>query len=372
MHLHSSRLSLRLVSIVLASSGFVAACGSSHAGTSSDGGISGTSSAELTACRALETASATRSRRCGSPKLFPFDDVHATHLAGACATSLGARGTRLEAAKVIACAAALEGAPCEEIPSECDLAPGALVDGTSCTSSVQCSSGNCARKPAESCGHCATFAKAGDPCDAWMVGLRGGCGGGAACAWTFDPAGRNVTATCAEPPSTGGGACGYEKGGCATGYYCAHGTASGDRKCALGLAAGAACIPAGGGDERQCGNGTSCVGGMCRAKSALGEACVGLGAASFLADSCDEALACDLATKTCATVTLGKSGDACDDQTLRCDHGVCDYGGDPTGKCLAFKTVGAACDASDVRDRCEGLSTCRAGTCQLDNPAACQ
>lgn len=94
--------------------------------------------------------------------------------------------------------------------------------------------------------------------------------------------------------------------------------------------------------------------------------------ASFIADTCDDGLVCDHGTMVCKKVTLGKPGDACDDQALRCDHGFCDYsGGGSTGKCVASKRVGAACDASSVLDRCEGLASCRSGTCQLEDPATC-
>lgn len=371
MHQQSSHVSffLRRLSLVIASAGFVAACSTGAGGPAPDAD-SAASSAELTSCRALEHASSSRTRRCSTARLFPFDDVHAAHFAEACAASLTARGARLDAAQVTACAAALEGTACgDESPVACELARGALIDGTACVSGAQCVSGNCARKPAESCGHCAASASLGDLCDTWMVGLMGGCGQGR-CAWVFDLGNGSVAAQCAETARAAGAPCGEDLPRCSEGFYCARVGASRWGSCTSGLAAGASCAPSSG-DDPQCGLGMSCIEGKCRGKGALGDACTGYGFTSFIVDSCDDGLACDLESKTCLQVSLGKAGDACDDAALRCDHGFCDYAGGSVGKCIAWMKVGGACDANDVRDRCEGLSSCRSGTCQLDDPAAC-
>jgi hypothetical protein len=372
MHFRSSSvLSLSLISFFFLS---VAACSSTNTSTSSD--QTGDGSAQLTACRAFERASSARASRCGAPKLFPFDEVRTAHLASACAAALTARGTRTDAAAIAACAARLETTACDavDLPAECALGSGALVDGTSCVSGTQCVSGTCARKLEESCGHCAASPSIGDPCEEWMVGLDAGCGGaggGARCAWVFGPGG-DVAAKCVDSPRSPRGAdaaCGGEFGECGPGTYCAHLAQSVAGKCAPALAEGATCSPADG--SQPCVEGTSCIEGICRGKGALGAACIGHGMPGFIVDSCEDALVCDPATWVCSKATFGKPGDACDEQALRCDHGFCSHGASGS-TCLAFKTVGAPCDASDIRDRCEGLSRCRLGTCRLDDAAACR
>jgi hypothetical protein len=124
--------------------------------------------------------------------------------------------------------------------------------------------------------------------------------------------------------------------------------------------------------DRPCAAGAACIDGRCSSGGALGDACDDAMHATFgPGDTCADGLACDHDTKRCANPTFGAPGDRCDDEALLCSHGFCATVTNDA-QCFAFKTVGAACDASDVRDRCEGLAQCRGGICQLDDPAACR
>ena len=200
-----------------------------------------------------------------------------------------------------------------------------------------------------------------------MVGLPLECG---LCGWSSEEGSGKVTAKCQQTPGAAGNACGGANDApCRAGFFCqlAHDGTSG--RCAPALAVGAACMPPQGDpSERRCTAGATCVDGHCRGKGALGESCSGYGIGDVLADSCADELACSKDSRACSAVTLGKPSDACDSQALRCDHGFCDV---TTSTCIALKAVGAACDARDVRDRCEGLARCRMGQCRLDDPGAC-
>ena len=294
--------------------------------------------------------------------MFPHDAEHARDMATLCEGSLSARGTTTDAAAVRACADALETTPCEGPPPDaCRLAPGALVDGTPCSSGLQCVSRHCEANPTGGCGRCGRP----DPsatCEPWLVGTAAACGG-EICVWVFD--GDGPVGKCAPPRGPVAGESCTEAGDCARGYTCRRGAGV----CEPGHGRGARCDSTA---RESCAAGLECVGGACASRGKDGERCEGYGLADIAIDTCDGALACDADTKHCAAVALVAPGGTCDDATLRCERGYCKHDGGRTGTCVAKKQQGDACDPADTRDRCEGLARCIDGRCRLPNPEDCR
>jgi hypothetical protein len=315
----------------------VAACTSTTTGGSPQPAVS----TAFTACSELQAASLARVQRCGGVTLFPLDEARREHEARRCASALAARGTRLEEDHLVACARALEAAACDddELPSVCAARPGALVDGTACFSSSQCVSGHCAREPDEDCGRCARRPEVGERCDATWIGLSGQCGFGE-CSWAFGPT-HELESRCVHLPGQD----------------------------APALAPGEPCELYG---ATPCEIGSACVEGVCEVMgTAAGERCDGFGHWDYIVATCDDGLACDAITRTCAEVELQTPGAPCDMEALRCDRGFCEYTAANEGTCVRLRQEGEACDDSDVRIRCAGLARCREGTCQIADAATC-
>lgn len=329
------------------------------------------------ACANYAAALRDSAKECGHFNISPArESEYIGRFEQACQNALNAPGSGLTAAAIDQCANAVRTAcgdddACEDL---FDDVRGTLAEGAPCDADYQCASGQCSTDGMSSvpgCGKCIAAVPIGAPCP------QGGCVAGAICQTTEN--GTSSTSVCvAWKTANEGESCGNTFNGtstsirCASGLFCKYETSTSGSMttgtCAQPVGEGSACGNAASG-YAHCKAPFACVAGRCGKLLAADADCEDSG-------DCQSGLACDRGTKKCAAIVWGGTGSVCDDSIHRCERGFCRVDGttgDTTaGTCVAYTADGEPCDAKDNTQRCDSLSHCREGICQLENPATCK
>jgi len=280
-----------------------------------------------------------------------------------------------------ACASAIAAADCNTNTGDLDACntavDGTLANGTSCSSSVQCQSGDCnitatggsgdgGTATSLNCGTCAPALADGADCTG-----TGNCVTGDTCEFNSSADG-GFSATCVAKPKPGalGAACDSSKT-CAAPNHCAFGASSETGTCAAPVASGAACE-----QSSDCASGLVCAGTatrVCAAPLAAGATCTG--------GDCAVGFGCDQTSNKCAKYTFGAPGASCDGVVSLCSKGTCNVaasgggtgtgGAGATGTCPTIIADNGACVSSNSAAQCDEFASCTNGICVFI-PATCK
>lgn len=296
-------------------------------------GCSGSESAATDdACTHMYEAGSARADACG---FQPYGDRD--RYLQACRAQMLLTGVGMTAESIDACKAVLDAYDCtveeNEIP-ECQTIAGALTEGESCSSDLQCDSLSCTGVVAEksgvlTCGSCASIKSTkkakilseGAACEQGSKTAR--CNSKTFC--------ESKTLTCVKRVGEGEG-------------------------CAL---------------TRDCTPGFNCIDLVCTKAKAGGSKCSNT-------DDCEAGLACDHETEKCAPRSYTvEPGDTCDADTRACRRGVCNLdtlspkSTELKGVCPTVLADGDRCDDADPSTLCDWYATCENNKCKLRTSLAC-
>lgn len=311
------------------------------------GACSSEQSTPGSACAAYAQAYRSYVSRCSTSSTVPderWTEIEQRYTQ-ACSATLSLPGTKLDAAVVDKCAAALQTASCgASTLAECQAPPGTLAEGAPCTTSDQCASTYCnTTASATGCGTCGK-----------TVAVGGSCTGGERCVRGSSC----LSGTCTAPTyGAAGAACDSTKGlYCTAGLYC---DATG-KTCKALPAAGEAC------PGYVCATGLNCdaTTKLCYAPTTVG---AGQPCGGTTKNVCGNGLVCK--SGVCAIITWVKPGQDCSAAGSQCLHGSC---GLTTKVCPPVLADGAACDTlKPEAGICNDLASCIGGKCLLNGTNRC-
>jgi len=323
-----------------------------------------TSTASSDACSKYFDTLAQTTTRCGSAS-SSFDPADKTNFVAFCQATVAAPGSGVTDSYLNTCNGALAATTSCNISqvAGCENPSGKLANGAACYSGAQCVSGECSKTGGVStdggiadagaatgisCGTCDPRAAENAACDASGV-TAPRCMSALTC----------TNGTCVKPVTIpSGGACSYTGPpgtNCAAPTTCIPGS-NGAGTCGAPPKKGEKC-------SFICDTNLTCTAGTCQDKVALGGACP-------TGTECQSTLYCDSASKLCAALKAGKSGDPCA-TGVKCDPGLsCRAVGDSALTCMPLKNKGEACIAS--ANECAMYLDCIGGTCQTPDPSQCK
>jgi hypothetical protein len=290
---------------------------------------------------------------CGGGALPPQSEISRVQgiFETICANEEALPGSGVTDSALSSCASAIQAAGCDANLAEITACAftGSLAAGAACSDATECQSGSCnitleMGGSQSTCGTCTKAVAVGQPCG--MTGVS--CAVGSECDEPGATGGTCKTITFGGP----GASCEMPNQECASGSNCVFSTDSATCTALVGM--GASCL-----DSAQCQSPLGCPAGKCAPRSQAGGPCSSDG-------DCTSGLACDDATKKCASVTWVSAGGSCSALTL-CLVGDCS----PEGKCPTVTPDGQACEVTSMTAVCDTLSSCVNGKCALPGTTVC-